>query len=123
MSVARKAKLDRTLAALADSNRRSVIDLLRQKPRRAGEISDALDISPPTLSRHLKTLRESGLVDETNPDFDARVRIYSLRAGAMSELKKWVDETEKMWASQLSSFKSQVEKRAEKRVEKRGRKA
>jgi DNA-binding transcriptional ArsR family regulator len=102
------------LAALADSNRRAVIDLLRQKPRRAGEISDALNISPPTLSRHLKTLRESGLVDETNPEFDARVRIYSLRAGAMSELKKWVDETEKMWAGQLSSVKSQVERRGRK---------
>lgn len=105
-----RAKLDRTLAALADPNRRGVVDLLRQRPRRAGEIADALGLAPPALSRHLKTLRESGLIEETHPEFDARVRIYALKDGAMSDLKKWLDETEKLWSSQLASFKAHVEK-------------
>lgn len=105
-----RAKLDRTLAALADPNRRGVVDLLRQRPRRAGEIADALGLAPPALSRHLKTLRESGLIEETHPEFDARVRIYALKDGAMNDLKKWLDETEKLWSSQLASFKAHVEK-------------
>ena len=46
--------LDQTLAALADPTRRGVIDLLRRKPRRAGELADALAMSPPAMSRHLR---------------------------------------------------------------------
>jgi len=109
-----RAKLDRTLAALADPNRRGVVELLRQRPRRAGEISDALGLAPPALSRHLKTLRESGLIEETHPEFDARVRIYALKEGAMSDLRKWLDETERLWSGQLASFKAHVEKAAKK---------
>jgi DNA-binding transcriptional ArsR family regulator len=107
---ARRARIDRTLAALADPYRRGVVELLRERPRRAGEIADALGLSAPTLSRHLKQLRDGGLVEETHPDFDARVRIYSLRAGAMHDLKKWVDETEALWTDQLVAFKHHVER-------------
>ena len=56
--------LDRTLAALADPRRRRVVDLLRERPRRAGELAEAMRISFPAMSRHLKTLRHSGLVAE-----------------------------------------------------------
>ncbi len=105
-----RAKLDRTIAALADPNRRGVVELLRQRPRRAGEIADALGLAPPALSRHLKTLRESGLIEETHPEFDARVRIYALKDGAMSDLKKWLEETERLWTAQLGAFKAHVEK-------------
>ncbi len=114
MSAAARRKLDRTLAALADPNRRGVVELLREGPRRAGELSDELGLAPPALSRHLKTLRESGLIEETHPDYDARVRIYALKDGAMSDLKKWIDDTEKLWAAQLASFKALVEKKARK---------
>ncbi len=108
---ARRARIDRTLAALADPHRRGVVELLRERPRRAGEIADALGLSAPTLSRHLKQLRDSGLVEETHPDFDARVRIYSLKAGAMRDLKKWVDETEALWTGKLAAFKRHVERK------------
>lgn len=114
MSASTGRKLDRTLAALADPNRRNVVELLRERPHRAGEISDALGLAPPALSRHLKTLRESGLIEETHPEYDARVRIYALKDGAMSDLKKWLDDTERLWAAQLGSFKAFVEKKARK---------
>lgn len=110
----KNAALDRTLAALADPQRRRVVDLLRQRPRRAGELAEALGLAPPALSRHLRTLRQSGLVEESHPEFDARVRIYALKAGAMSDLKKWVDETERLWSDQLAAFKRHVEKRGKK---------
>lgn len=104
------ASLDRVLTALADPYRRRAVELLRERPRRAGELADALRLSAPAMSKHLRALRESGLVQETHPDFDARVRIYSLRAGAMDGLKQWVDETERRWASQLAAFKAHVER-------------
>jgi len=101
--------LDRTLAALADPDRRRAVDLLREGPRRAGDLAQAIGLPAPAMSRHLRVLRRSGLVEESHPEFDARVRIYSLRLGPMAELRDWLDETEALWAEQLSSFKKHVE--------------
>ena len=68
---AASAAVDRTLAALADPHRRRAVELLAEKPRPAGELARALNLSPPAMSRHLKTLRTSGLVEESHPSFDA----------------------------------------------------
>jgi DNA-binding transcriptional ArsR family regulator len=104
--------VDAILAALADPHRRQVVDLLSRGPRPAGELARAVGLAPPAMSRHLKTLRRSGLVEEFHPDFDARVRVYVLKAEAMDELKRWLDETERMWAEQLTAFKAHLEKGA-----------
>ena len=61
------------------------------------------------MSRHLRVLRECGLVEETHPDFDARIRIYTLRPEPMAELKAWLEETEQLWTRQLTAFKARVE--------------
>ena len=74
--------LDRTLAALADPDRRRAIDLLREGPRRAGELAQAIGLPAPAMSRHLRVLRQSGLVQESHPEFDARVRDLLAAAGA-----------------------------------------
>lgn len=105
------SQIDKTFAALADPYRRRAVELLGKHSRRAGELADALGISAPTMSRHLRLLKQSGLVEEAHPEFDARVRVYTLKDGAMSDLKKWVAETEAMWAAQLSAFKARVEKK------------
>ena len=104
------ANIDRTLAALADPCRRRVVDLLRERPRRAGELAEAAKISFPAMSRHLKTLRESGLVEEDRDGFDSRVRIYRLRNKPMADLKAWLEETEALWAQQLSAFRAHLQK-------------
>jgi len=104
------ALLDETLAALADPNRRRVVELLRQRPYRAGELAEAAGLTPPAMSRHLRTLRRSGLVEETSPEFDARVRVYQLRPEPMVHLLRWLEETERMWSAQLLAFKAHVEK-------------
>lgn len=101
--------LDRTLAALADPHRRRTVDLLRERPRRAGELAESLGLSPPAMSRHLKALRLSGLVEESHPEFDARVRVYRLRPGPMEELKAWLEAAEDHWVDQLSALKAHVE--------------
>jgi DNA-binding transcriptional ArsR family regulator len=113
MSVAaRPERIDVLLSALADPHRRQVVELLRTGPRPAGEIAKAVGLAPPAMSRHLRTLRRSGLVEEFHPDFDARVRVYVLRGEAMDELKRWLEETERMWAEQLTAFKAHLEKGA-----------
>jgi len=103
-------KLDRTLAALADPHRRQVIELLRARPRRAGEIAAAVRLNPPALSRHLRTLKAGGLIEESHPVFDARVRIYSLRPEPMANLKVWLEKTEQLWTEQLAAFKAHLER-------------
>lgn len=104
------AGLDLTLAALADPHRRRVVDLLRERPHRAGELAQVVRVSFPAMSRHLKTLRRSGVVAEDRDEFDSRVRIYRLRPEAMAELKTWLAETDAMWARQLSAFKAHLQK-------------
>ncbi len=104
--------LDRTLAALADPARRRVVELLRERPRRAGELAAALAVSPSVMSRHLKVLRDSDLVEESSPTFDARVRIYSLRTGATAGLRSWLEAVEQGWAEQLTALKAHIERGA-----------
>jgi len=102
MGVTAKA-IDRTLAALADPHRRATVELLRQGPRAAGDLARTLGIAAPAMSRHLRALRESGLVAETHP------RVYALRAGAMDELKDWLAQAEAMWSTQLAAFRAHLE--------------
>ncbi|MDQ6870076.1 MAG: ArsR family transcriptional regulator [Pseudomonadota bacterium] len=101
--------LDRTLAALGARHRRLVIELLRERPRRAGELADAVGLNPPALSRHLRMLKASGLIEEAHPEFDARVRIYTLRPKPMTDLKAWLEQTEQLWIEQLAAFKAHLE--------------
>ena len=100
------------LAALSDPHRRRVVDLLSEGPRPAGELAKAVGLAPPAMSRHLRTLRRAGLVEESHPDFDLRVRVYALRAEGMQELKRWLEATERMWAAQLAALKAHLEKGA-----------
>lgn len=104
------AALDGTFAALADPVRRSAVELLAQRPCRAGELASELGTTPSAMSKHLRVLRAGGLVDETHPDFDARVRIYTLRAAPMVELRSWLDRAERGWAAQLASFAEHIER-------------
>jgi len=82
---------------------------LRLGPRRAGELAADMGLRAPAMSRHLRVLRESGLVTESHPAFDARVRIYTLRPEPMTELKRWLEETEQLWTAQLAAFKQHIE--------------
>ena len=105
------ASVDRLFAALADPHRRRAVELLGERPRRAGELASALGLPAPALSRHLRALKAANLVEESHPEFDARVRIYALKDGAMTELKEWLARTEKLWARELAAFKAHVEKK------------
>lgn len=97
--------------ALADPTRRAVLDLLKRGPQRAGELSDALGLTPPLLSRHLRVLRQAGLVVDEEPPDDARVRLYRLRPEALAPLGDWIGELQSFWGDQLLAFKQYAEAR------------
>jgi DNA-binding transcriptional ArsR family regulator len=102
--------IDDTLAALSDPTRRGVVDMLRKRPTAAGDIARAFKLSPPAMSRHLRTLRESGLVEEGPGADDARIRVYRLRREPFGELRGWLDKVEAFWAAELESFKAHAER-------------
>jgi DNA-binding transcriptional ArsR family regulator len=108
---AKGATVDAVLAALADPHRRRAIELLGEGPRKASELARLLDLPAPAMSRHLKALKDSGLVSDTHPEFDQRVRIYALNAGRLDELKHWLARAEAGWSDQLAAFKRHVERK------------
>ncbi len=97
--------LDRTLSALADPTRRRVVDLLKDRPRRAGEIAQTFGMSRPAMSRHLRVLRTHGLVEEQRDAGDARARVYQLRPEPIDELSTWIGDVQRFWDDQLESFR------------------
>jgi DNA-binding transcriptional ArsR family regulator len=109
---ARARRLDDAFGALADPTRRRVIELLGRAPHRASELADATAASRPGMSRHLRILREAGLVREEGDARDARARVYRLEREAFLGVKGWLEEVETFWADQLASFKARAGARA-----------
>ena len=99
------------LSALADPTRRRIVELLATKPMTAGEIHATFPIANPAVSRHLRVLREAGLITEL-PVSDGRVRLYTLRPETLEPLSTWVAELSRDWQAQLESFTDYVEARS-----------
>jgi DNA-binding transcriptional ArsR family regulator len=100
------------LAALADPTRRRVVQLLREGPRRAGELALASGTSAPTMSRHLRVLLEAGIVSDERPASDARTRVFWLRPDSIAPLRDWLDDLQAASDEQLAAFKRHVEVRS-----------
>ena len=90
-----------TFAALGDPSRLEIVELLRRRPFSVGSIADTLGIRQPQVSKHLKVLREAGVVD-VEPV--ARRRIYHLAPAAFEELGDWVESFEALWEERLDSL-------------------
>jgi DNA-binding transcriptional ArsR family regulator len=108
---ARAKRIDDAFAALADPARRRAVELLARQPRRAGELARTLRVSPSAMSKHLRILRDGGLVTEAHPAHDTRVRIYSLRSAPMADLRAWIDAAARGWTEQLSAFARHLERK------------
>lgn len=100
--------VDGTLSALADPTRRGIVELLSKRPRRAGELAEAFQMSPPAISRHLRILRTRKLIVEYRVPQDARQRVFRLRREPFVGLSTWVSGIEALWTEQLDSFKEHV---------------
>ncbi len=93
--------------ALAEPNRRRILDLLRGGERPAGDLVEALAISQPGVSKHLKLLREAGLVSVRA---DGQRRLYSLEPGGLADLDAWLMPYRHFWAGRLSALDAHLER-------------
>ena len=87
-----------TFELLAEPNRRRILDLLRDGERPVGELVDRLSMSQPLVSKHLRVLRDSGLVDVR---VDAQRRVYRLRPEPLHEIDDWIEPYRRLWTDRL----------------------
>ena len=87
-----------TYAALAEPHRRQILDLLRDGERPAGDLVERLELSQPGVSKHLKVLREAGLVAVRA---DGKRRVYGLRAEPLAEVDAWLARYRALWSKRL----------------------
>jgi DNA-binding transcriptional ArsR family regulator len=107
------SQLTSALTALGDPTRQRVVELLRHRPRRAGELAAEADISPAALSRHLRVLRNSGLVEAETVSTDARLRLYRLRREPFVAMQAWLDQVHAFWGEHLDAFAAHADRLAE----------
>jgi DNA-binding transcriptional ArsR family regulator len=92
-------------AAISDPIRRRVLELVRDRELPAGELAAAFDVSRPAVSRHLRVLREAGLVHERR---QGRLRLYRADLEPLAELRDWLDS---YWSGRLAALKRAAEER------------
>ena len=97
--------MDAVLQALSDQSRRTLLAMLREHPATAGELADALPIARPGVSRHLRVLREAGLVDARQ---ESQRRIYSLRPEALVEVDTWLEDYRALWQNRLDALHTEI---------------
>jgi len=102
------------LEALADPTRRQIVELLAERDRDAGEIASHFDVSRPAVSRHLRVLREHGLVRSRG---EAQRRIYSLDPGPLGEMNAWLAKYRGFWANRLDALDVQRRRARRRRKE------
>jgi DNA-binding transcriptional ArsR family regulator len=98
--------VDAALAALSDPTRRDLVEALGRGPARAGDLAERFPISRPAVSKHLRVLREAGLVDAEE---QGRERVYYLVPRGLDEVKRYLDGAAKMWDEALDAFKRYAE--------------
>jgi len=94
--------IDAALAALSDPTRRDIVTALSGGPTRAGDLAQRFPISRPAVSRHLRVLKEAGLVDAEE---QGRERVYYLVPRGLDEVRRYMDEASAMWDTALEAFK------------------
>ncbi|HLU55520.1 MAG TPA: metalloregulator ArsR/SmtB family transcription factor [Pseudonocardia sp.] len=92
---------DRVFSALANPTRRDVLDLLLEGPRPVQDIADRFDMTRPSVSEHLKVLREAGLVSETR---QGRQRLYAVEPGPLRDLQEWLLPYERFWRDKIRAL-------------------
>ena len=91
---------------LAEPNRRRILDLLRQRERPVGDLVRALAVSQPAVSKHLRVLRDAGLVDVRA---DAQRRLYRVRPAPLQTIDEWLAPYREMWSERLDDLERHLE--------------
>src|SRR3954451_11726213 len=93
-------------AVLAEPNRRRILDLLRERERPVGELVDALSVSQPAVSKHLRVLREAGVVEAR---VDAQRRVYRVRPEPLREIDAWLAPYRALWKGSLDALERHLD--------------
>lgn len=97
--------MDNVLHAISDGSRRTVLAALSEGPATVNELAELLPIARPGVSRHLRVLREAGLVDVRG---DAQRRIYTLRPQPLRELDDWLEPYRAIWTQRLDALHTEI---------------
>jgi DNA-binding transcriptional ArsR family regulator len=103
-----------TWSALADPHRRAVVELLRERPRAVGELVEHLGLSQPGTSKHLRVLRQAGLVTASA---DAQRRVYALDTRPLAELDAWLEPYRRLWDQRLDALERHLDRKSAKTTE------
>lgn len=96
-----------TFEVLAEPRRREILDLLRGGERPVGELVEALELSQPAVSKHLKVLRDAGLVEVRQ---DAQRRWYRLRPAPLVEIDAWLEPYRELWRGRLDALEAHLDR-------------
>jgi DNA-binding transcriptional ArsR family regulator len=97
--------VETALRALADESRRTMLDTLSRGPATVNELAELLPIARPGVSRHLRVLREAGLVQVRQ---EAQRRIYSLRPEPLAEIDEWLGRYRALWDQRLDALHTEI---------------
>lgn len=97
-----------TWSALADPKRRAALELLLERPRTVGELVERLGLSQPGTSKHLRVLREAGLVQVRT---DAQRRVYALNPRPLAELDAWLEPYRRVWSDSLDALERHLDRK------------
>ena len=95
-----------TFEVLSEPNRRRILDLLLEAERPVSDLVDAMAVSQPAVSKHLRVLRQAGLVEART---DAQRRIYRVRAEPLRDVDEWLRPYRQLWASRLNALEQHLE--------------
>ncbi len=99
--------MDSAFEIIAEPNRRAILSLLATAEQSVGEIERRLRMKQPTVSKHLRILHDSGLVEST---IDAQRRIYRLQPDALREIEIWLDQFRRFWSSHVEALERHLER-------------
>jgi DNA-binding transcriptional ArsR family regulator len=98
--------MEAAFEVLAEPNRRRILDLLRVSERPVGDLVAELAVSQPAISKHLRVLREAGLVDVRS---DAQRRLYRVRAEPLRAVQEWLEPYRQLWESRLDDLEQHLD--------------
>ena len=101
-------RMESVFEIIAEPNRRAILSLLVSSEQSVGEIERQLRMTQPTVSKHLRVLREAGLVKAR---VDAQRRVYQLRAEPLSEVDAWLEPYRRFWSGRLDALEAHLERK------------
>ena len=99
--------MESVFSIVAEPNRRAILSLLASSERSVGEIERRLRMPQPTVSKHLRVLRDAGFVEST---VDAQRRLYRLKPGPLQELDKWLAQFREFWSAHVDALERHLDR-------------